>query len=217
MKQINKMSRLTGELEKCFNLLNTEMFNNELPTPIITVIPTPRAYAHYVPYDIWNTTSDSKREINIASGTLNRPIENIVASMLHEMCHMYNDIILNIQDTSRGGTYHNKNFAIQAQKRGLNVTKSEKYGYAHTDPTDKLIEWVLLHDELREIEMCRNNAYSPSNVGTHSNNSNRTYTPTNKNNHSIKYICPHCYNSVRATKTVNIICGDCMKTMEAIK
>lgn len=52
MKQIDKMSRLTGELEKAFRLINDEIFDNELPTPIITVIPTPRAYAHYVPFDI---------------------------------------------------------------------------------------------------------------------------------------------------------------------
>ena len=47
MKEITKMSRLTGELEKAFRLLNEELFNNELPTPIITVTPTPKAYGHY--------------------------------------------------------------------------------------------------------------------------------------------------------------------------
>lgn len=35
MKTIDKMSRLTGELEKAFRLLNQDFFNNELPTPII--------------------------------------------------------------------------------------------------------------------------------------------------------------------------------------
>lgn len=87
MKQITKMSRLTGELEKAFRLINEELFNNELPTPIITVIPTPRAYAHYVPFDIWSTKESAKREINIASGTLDRPIENIISSLVHEMVH----------------------------------------------------------------------------------------------------------------------------------
>lgn len=88
MKQIDKMSRLTGELEKAFRLLNAEFFDGELPTPIITVIPTPRAYAHYVPFDIWSAKDTAKREINIASGTLDRPLENILASLVHEMTHI---------------------------------------------------------------------------------------------------------------------------------
>lgn len=39
MKIIDKMSRLTGELEKIFRMLNEDMFNNALPTPVITVTP----------------------------------------------------------------------------------------------------------------------------------------------------------------------------------
>lgn len=125
MKQIDKMSRLTGELEKIFRLLNQDLFGGVLPTPIITVIPTPRAYAHYVPFDIWNTKNDNKREINIASGTLDRPLENIIASLVHEMVHMYNDCILNEQDTSNKGVYHNRIFKREAEAHGLEVTRSD--------------------------------------------------------------------------------------------
>lgn len=216
MKQIDKMSRLTGELEKCFRLLNQDFFSGELPTPIITVIPTPKAYAHYVPYDIWQTKDNNKREINIASGTLDRPLENIVASLLHEMVHMYNDVILNTQDTSRNGTYHNRQFAQQAEAHGLIVTRSDKYGYAHTEPADSLLEWLLGHDELREIDICRSNPfYTAVGIGTHSGNGGAIpTTTTNKNSHSRRYICPCCHTIVRATKAVNLICGDCMERME---
>lgn len=214
MKTIDQMSRLTGELEKIFRLLNQDFFDNELSTPIITVIPTLRAYAHYVPFDIWNTKDTGKREINIASGTLDRPIENIVASMLHEMTHFYNDSILNVQDTSRGGTYHNKHFAKQAEQRGLIVTRSDKYGYAHTAPADSLLEWVLEHNELKEIEMCRANPVTKAvSIGTHTGNNGLTPIATTSNGHHRKYICPCCGNSCRATKQINIICGDCMERM----
>ena len=214
MKQITKMSRLTGELEKAFRLINEELFNNELPTPIITVIPTPRAYAHYVPYDIWSAKDGAKREINIASGTLDRPIENIIASLIHEMVHMYNDVILNISDTSNKGVYHNKQFKKQAEAHGLVVTRSEKYGYSHTEPSDTIIEFILTHDELREIEMCRANpAFVSVGVGTHKGNGGATATGTNPNNHHRKYYCPCCHNSVRATKAIRIMCMDCMEQM----
>lgn len=214
MKQITKMSRLTGELEKAFRLINEELFNNELPTPIITAIPTSRCYAHYVPYDIWNTKGNGKREINISTAYLDRPIENLIASLIHEMVHMYNDVILNISDTSNKGVYHNKQFKKQAEAHGLIVTRSEKYGYSHTEPSDTIIEFILTHDELREIEMCRANpALVSIGVGTHTGNGGATATGTSPNNHHRKYYCPCCHNSVRATKAVRIMCMDCMEQM----
>lgn len=214
MKQIDKMSRLTGELEKAFRLLNADFFDGELPTPIITVIPTPRAYAHYVPFDIWNAKDTGKREINIASGTLDRPLENILASLLHEMVHEYNDIVLNEQDTSNNGVYHNKIFKREAEAHGLIVTRSEKYGYSRTEPADRLLDFVLSHDELREIELCRANpSLIAVTVGTHTGNSNGLKPVTPTNSHHRKYVCPCCGNSVRATKAVNIACLDCNAPM----
>ena len=214
MKTIDRMSRLNVELEKAFRLLNAEFFFGELPAPIITVIPTPRAYAHYVPYDIWNTKDNAKREINIASGTLDRPLENILASLVHEMTHMYCDCILNEQDTSNNGVYHNKVFKREAEAHGLIVTRSEKYGWSQTEPADRLLEFVLDHDELREIEICRANpALVSVGIGTHTGSGGLISTGKNPNTHHRKYICPGCGNSVRATKVVNIACLDCSVRM----
>lgn len=213
MKNITNMSRLTNQLEKMFRALNADLFNNELDTPVITVTPSSRSYAHYTPWDAWQTKDGRRREINIASGTLNRPLEEITASLLHEMCHMFNDTILNIQDTSRGGTYHNKAFANACKDHGLICAKTEKYGWSHTEADDILLEWLLNHNELREIEMCRNEiGYMSVGVGTHSANSGVQITTTAKGN-SRRYICPRCHMIVRATKTVNIICGECLQTM----
>lgn len=216
MKQVNKMSRLTNELEKAFNLLNADIFGGELPTPIITVIPTPRAYAHYVPFDIWETKDCKKREINIASGTLDRPLENILASLVHEMVHMYNDVVLNEADTSNKGVYHNKVFKREAESHWLIVSRSERYGYSHTEPSEKLLEWVLEHDELREIEMCRANPLAPvKGVGARTGSFDGSITVGTAllKSHHRKYICPCCGNSVRATKAVNIMCMDCNEQM----
>ena len=215
MKTIDKMSRLTGMLEKLFRMLNEDLFNNDLPSPVITVTPSSRSYAHYTPWDAWTAGETPKREINIASGTLDRPLENIVASLVHEMCHMANDLLLNVQDCSRGGTYHNKHFKSMAEAHGLTVTRSDKYGWAHTAPANVLLDWILKHDELKEVEMCR---HAPGlalvGVGAHAG-SMTGITPVggSTTNHSRKYQCPCCKNSVRATKQVNVICGDCMVTM----
>lgn len=212
MKEVNKMSRLNGELEKAFRLLNQDFFNDELPTPIITVTPTARAYAHYTPWSAWETDKGGQREINISSAYLDRPLENVVASLLHEMVHMYNDCVLHEQDTSRQGTYHNKVFKREAERHGLICEKSEKYGWSTTAPTDDLILWTLDHDEIRDISMCRVTA-TVTTTGAHSNSGGASATSTggNSNSHSRKFICPRCKTTLRATRQgeINIVCGDC--------
>ena len=218
MKQIDRMSRLTCELEKLFRTLNMEIFDGQLDTPVITVTPSSRSYAHYTPWDAWSAGDAQRREINIASGTLDRPLENIICSLVHEMCHMYNDTILHVSDVSRGTTYHNRRFKETAEAAGLIVSRSEKYGWSHTEPGPVILDFVLLHDEFREIEMCRNSsAPSVIGIGIHTGNSTGlTLTGGNPNSHSRKYLCLGCRNSVRATKAVNIICADCMQPMIAV-
>ena len=46
-------------------------------------------------------------------------------------------------------------------------------------------------------------------LGTLPKGGSRTKKPSSTR----KYICPKCGNSCRATKTINIICGDCMEKM----
>lgn len=215
MKQVTSMSRLRNQLEKMFRALNADFFDNALEMPVITVTPTARAYAHYVPVDIWESKTAHKREINISSAYLNRPLEALCASLLHEMVHYYNDTILNIQDCSRGGTYHPKAFKEQAEAHGLICTRTEKYGWSDTSSviSDVLIEWLLNHDELREIEMCRvNPGYTAVGVGTRSADGAMPVVTTTRSN-SRRYICPCCHTIIRATRSVNILCGDCMETM----
>lgn len=213
MKQITKMSRLTGMLEKAFHMINADWFEGRLETPIITVIPTPRAYAHYTTANVWKTTNGGKREINIASGTLDRPLEEIIASLMHECVHMYNDMVLNVQDCSRGGMYHNRQFAIEAAKHGLTVEKSDTYGYAFTTYNEDLLDWVIAHDELREIELCRVNPGAGACGIGGKTVSGGTGATGGTVSHSRKYRCPGCGNSVRATKEVRVICADCMRLM----
>ena len=214
MKQVTSMSRLVNQLEKAFRLLNHDWFDDTLEMPIITVIPTPHAYAHYTTINVWNTANGGKREINIASGTLDRELYEIVASLMHEMVHMHNDTVLNIQDTSRAGTYHNRQFAIQAEKHGLTVSQTEKYGWAHTECSEELLDWVISHDELREIEICRANPlFGTIGIGGKAPNGGDIPTTTGTKQNSRKYQCPCCKNSVRATKKVNVMCADCMEIM----
>lgn len=210
MKEIVKTSRLAGQLEKLFNKLNADWFNGELLTPIITIQSTPRAYGHYTTFDAWDVKGEGRREVNIGAGTLDRDIEEVVATLMHEMCHMYNDIILNVQDCSGSSKmYHNKAFARAAESHGLIVTHT-RYGWSHTEPSDCLLGWILDND-IAEIKLNRNEPHGIRIAGGNAAaNGGATTTGTTNKGHSIRYKCPGCGQLARTTKKARLICGGCM-------
>ena len=145
MKQLTEYKRVAGYLDKIFNLLNETYFENALSKPVITIQSTPRAYGHVSCAKVWTSDEERRHELNIGAGTLNRNIEDVVATMLHEMVHLWN-MQQGVQDCSRGGAYHNKKFKEEAEKRDLLIEHHSTYGWTITTPTDKLIEWCIDHE-----------------------------------------------------------------------
>ena len=207
MKDLTSYNRVAGYLNKVFDLLNAEFFESTLSRPTITIQSTPKAYGHFsLREDTWISKLGGTHEINIGAGTLSRPIEEVAATLLHEMVHYYN-YERGIQDCSRGNTYHNRRFKEAAEARGLIVTHSDKYGWSHTSPSDHLLE-VILDNGLTDILINRNEytGYRITGTGTHSG-AGAVLPP--KRSSTRKYICPCCGMSVRATRAVNVACMDC--------
>lgn len=204
MKNTVKTSRTAGYLEKIFRTLNAHYFDNQLEEPIITIQSTPRAYGHVTVGKTWIRGQENRHELNIGAGTLNRDIEEVVATMLHECVHLWN-MQEGIQDTSRGGAYHNKRFKAAAEQRDLLISYDPRIGWSITEPTDALLEFIL-EQGWGEIHMNRNEGLSIRGGGTPSGGTAPTANP---GSHSRKYQCPRCKCSVRATKAVNIGCLDC--------
>ncbi|MCL2311697.1 MAG: recombinase family protein [Firmicutes bacterium] len=128
-----------------------------------------------------------------------------------EMCHLYN-IQNGIQDTSRGGTYHNVKFKETAEKSGLIVEKNDKYGYCVTTPSPELIEYVK--------ENCRAGCFKLERMKTYRDGTPKTTTKgedgkektVSRTKQSMrKYICPKCGLIVRASKDITdkLMCIDC--------
>lgn len=212
MKETTKMSRTLGQLEKLYRMINADLFNGELQPVTITVQSTPRAFGHIVLGDAWSIKGEGSMELNLGAGTLDRPIEEVVATLVHECCHLLN-FQNNIGDCSNHGVYHNKFFKASAEAHGLIVTRSEKYGWSHTAPGDDLLIWCLEND-IPDIMMNRNEYHGIRIAGGEkSANGGAHPTRTTKPSSTRKLICPCCGQSVRATKAVNILCGDCMIKM----
>lgn len=147
------------KLENLFSKFNEKFYNGELQTPVITVSPdtTKGAYGWCTAWKAWSVGEQKKvtdlatltkealeamkkddgfYEINICAEHLARPFEQVAETLLHEMVHLYN-LQIGVQDTSRGGTYHNKKYKEAAEQHGLTVEKDAKYGWTKTSLNDE--------------------------------------------------------------------------------
>ena len=189
-------------LGKLYDCLNAELFAGELDKPVITIQADEKnkAYGWFSLKKVWkeNAEDEGAHEINISAQFLNRPVKDIAATMLHEMCHQYAKLN-GIQDCSRSGSYHNKLFKRIAETHGLTVECVKAIGWSHTELTEESAQLVaaFVADNPESI-IYRVVIEKGSRVSTSSTR---------------KYVCPICGQSVRATKAVNIICADCDAAM----
>ncbi|MCL2862421.1 MAG: SprT-like domain-containing protein, partial [Firmicutes bacterium] len=177
-----------------------KFFENALSKIVITIQADmkQRALGWFTPYEAWSGAGDTTSpEINISANYLDRPPHEIISTMLHEMCHQY-AYQHDIQDCSRNNTYHNKRFKEIAERHGLEVTKSVKGGYnvtALTAEAREIVEPIVSLLNLKRVV--------PTKLGK-------------KTSSTRKYMCPECEMTVRATKEVNIKCGDCDEVMSEV-
>lgn len=188
------------ELNRFFLMLNEVYFNGELEKPIITLNTdtTSGAYGWITVQKVWSSKDGQWfREINLCAEYLHRDAELLISTLQHEMCHLFN-IQRGIQDTSRGGRYHNTKFKEVAENHGLLVEKSEKYGYCITKPTPELMTLVSEHvrGECFELERVKTSKRGKSGGGKQSMR---------------KYNCPKCGLIIRASKDISgkVACIDC--------
>ena len=214
MKELIKNSRVCGYLEKIYRELNVDKFGGELEEPIITVQSTPRAYGHVTCSKVWKSKESQKYELNMGAGTIGRPIEETVSTMLHEMVHIYN-LMYDIQDCSRNNTYHNKKFKAKAEEVGLIIDHDPRIGWSITSPSDELILYIA-EKGWEDILINRQEGYRipiGGAKGKDTGEDGEEGKAPKKPSSTRKYICPCCGISTRATKAIRIMCMDCGEQM----
>ena len=180
-------------LERWFDATNYYLYDNELEKPVITYSPDPKgkSYGWFTTYKAWKQGEQESYEINI-SANLERKATDILATLMHEMAHLYNKMH-DLKDCSRGGTYHNRQFKDTAEKHGLTVEQDKKYGWTKTAIRPELADWA----EQITAEYKMMHRTEPTN-GTET-----------KKRTSYKHVCPCCGAIARTTKRISLICGDC--------
>ena len=202
------------ELQRNFKMLNNTYFNGELEKPVITVLTdsTSGAYGWLTLNKVWSSKDETwYREINICAEYLNREPEEIITTLLHEMCHLYN-VEKGIQDTSRGRMYHNSRFKEVAERSGLLVEKHDKYGYCITTPSEELTALVKKKTRAGCFKLARAKTYRDGKPKTTTKGSDGKEKTVSRTKQSMrKYICNTCGIIIRASKDISgkLLCVDC--------
>ena len=161
-------------------------------------------------------------ELNIAAETLARSTADIFNTIVHEMCHLVN-IQRGVHDCTNSQR-HNKKFKEICDKVGLYCEQMGRYGWAAThepeknsDELKKVLAEYIGSGDATALEMQRKDyalkvTKGGSENGSDAGSDGGSDTKKRKSN-QIKYVCPHCGTSVRATKQVRIMCADCMELM----
>jgi len=197
------ITRTLIELNRIFDLLNVEFFENKLIKPVIIV--QRKVHKNTLgtcsTNPVWknrhNEEKDCKYEITLSAEYLNRTVEEIVATICHEMVHLHcsqNEI----KDTSNGCVYHNKKFKEEAEKRGLIIAKDKTIGWSLTtltESTKKLILKFKIKDSAFDYYRHTIKISKPKIILN-------------------KYVCPDCGQKVSHYKELKLICGNCNKPME---
>lgn len=201
---MESLKPIIEKLENLFVTFNTHFYNNELETPIITVSPdtTKGAYGWCTMWKAWKKVEDKDTgyyEINICAEHLTREFKEICSTLLHEMVHLYN-LQNQIQDVSRGNTYHNKRFKEVAEQHGLIIDKHPKYGWTLTALNEYAEQFI------EQMNHTGFSVYRDSQAKIRAKKSSKQS--------SRKYVCPGCGLIVRATKEVHVQCMDCEMELE---
>lgn len=210
------ISKIVAKTETMFDLFNAHFYNAEMIRPAISVSPDGGrgAYGWCSVYEIWEGDGEAHREINITAEYINRPISEVAATMLHEMAHLYN-LTHGIKDVSNNGYYHNKKFKETAEAHGLHIEHHNTYGWTVTTLAEDIADWLAQQPGMDDFTASRKTVFQIKTKTDDGEDDGNGIMPTvnigrtNSKNRSIKYVCPHCRTIIRATRQVNVVCGDC--------
>lgn len=209
------VSEIVARTEAMFDLFNAHFYGGEMSRPAITVSPDGGrgAYGWCSIYEIWQDSGEAYREINICAEYIDRPIGEVAATMLHEMAHLYN-LTHGIKDVSNNGYYHNKKFEETAEAHGLHIEHHATYGWTITTLSEDTAAWIAQQPGMADITASRKMAFQIKATGDNDDGSEAPKTTkcggrSTSKNRSIKYVCPQCGAIIRATRQVNVVCGDC--------
>lgn len=194
-------------LDKAYEVLNKELFNNELPVVLITMQRKQGAGGYFYPDKFLKkggSHNDKADEIAINPSTImNKTTAEVLAILAHEMAHVWRHYTHGIVKNG----YHDKQWAQKMEEIGLmpshngqqlgKKTGARMSHYIIEDGkfdivSKRLLDVVLYYDETDKVAAKKKKASKT------------------------KYTCPDCNTNAWAKPETLLICGDCYRASEEI-
>lgn len=229
-----------SELQEAFSFFNQELFNNELPACLITLQRERKSFGYFSRRRFVRRSGQETDEIAMnPSFFAVRPITETLATLVHEMCHMWQ--AYKGKPGRRG--YHNKQWAQIMESIGLMPTTTGQPGGKKTGesvqhyiikdgPFDaackKLLTTEFTFSWVDRFPPCRP---APVAAGAEDESAEEEVEseelealielgielppeePANKSNR-VKYRCSECSIQVWGKPNLNVLCGDCEIALE---
>lgn len=199
------------------NYFDKAVDKKPIPPIVLTLKPQKASFGYCTTEPVFKNKDDEKPsylEISYNEEKLDRPLEHIFVTLLHEMCHASN-AANGIQDVAPKSQYHNNFFKISCDEIGLVTTKlneKKQYGFLTTgemvegSAAKTLFENFCNANE-EEVSCIKEILSSP--IVTEKGEKKKR----NKNLH--RYQCPEqnddgtkCSCKCRAKKNAKLMCGE---------
>ncbi len=160
-------------------------------------------WGHFAPHR-WQVAGTDRHEVLVGGEGLQRGPLEVLGTLLHEAAHGLAQA-RSVQDTSRGGRYHNRRYATLARELGLDVANVKPIGWSATSvPAPTAAGYAGQLEELAAALVLWRRQEHRSGTGTRSRN-------------LLAAACP-CGRRLRVAKATlaeaPILCGACEHPFE---
>jgi hypothetical protein len=129
-------SLLLASLEQVWTTIRTR--HPDVPDAVLVVASGSEGkrvnWGHFAPHR-WQVNGSDRHEVLVGGEGLHRGPLEVLGTLLHEAAHGLAQARA-VQDTSRGGRYHNRRYAALARELGLDVASVKPIGWSATTVPD---------------------------------------------------------------------------------
>jgi predicted SprT family Zn-dependent metalloprotease len=193
------------KMQYAYDYFNENLFENELPQCMITLQRKNGAYGYYKKCAFTNSENETIAEIALNPNEFNRPIKDILSTLVHEQAHLLHDVRGYV---SRRG-FHSKNWCEIMKGIGLQAVSCKDGQDCDTGGakmTHRILEGDIFDttcdDLLEEVSFDLTNIIEIK-------------EKKEKKTTKYIYICSECHEEVTAKREgLKLICGSCSVEMK---
>lgn len=194
-------------LDRAFNFFNDRLFESRLP-PVMITMQRKRGARGYFWAEQFKARTDghTMHEIALNPDTMDRTVEAVLSTLVHEMVHLKQEEY----GTPGKGSMHNKEWAAMMEEVGLIPSHNGEPG---GKKTGRRVTHYIEPDGLFE-QACADLVAMGIDLLYFTQPAVSTGKEKKKDLSKVKRTCPCCGANAWAKQGLKMICGECEETME---